>query len=82
MITLEIIQNVCHNDPQYQQLLNTVITGFPDKWNDTLPIVKEYWEVCNRLSNCNGVALMYNQVVIPTSFIAEYLKTSILQIKV
>lgn len=42
MITLEIIQNVCHNDPQYQQLLNTVITGFPDKWNDTPPIVKEY----------------------------------------
>ena len=60
MITLEIIQNACHSDPQYHQLLNTMTTGFPDKRNDTLPIVKEYWKVCNRLSNFNGTMLMDN----------------------
>ena len=68
MITLEIIQNACHNDPQHQQLLNTITTRFPDKQNDTSPIVKEYWEVHNGLSNFNGIALIDNRLVIPTSF--------------
>ena len=68
IITFEIKQNACQNYSQYQQLLMTITTRFPENCNDTPPIIKEYWEVQNQLTTFHGVALIDNQIVISTSF--------------
>lgn len=55
-------------NPNANQTLLITITDFPEKRDDTPPIIKEYWKVQNWLSTFDGAALTDNWIVIPTSF--------------
>ena len=65
-ITLDHINNAAHSDPQYQDLLKRIESGFPDKRNQTEPShLREFWEVRHRLSIYNGIALLDKRIIIP-----------------
>ena len=62
LITLKQVQEASVSEEIYKSLINAIETGFPEKRNDTPPDLREYWEVCNRLSSSNGVAFLINEL--------------------
>ena len=54
------------SDSEYQDLLAMIKSGFPSKRNLTEPAhLREFWEVRNRLSDIDGVAMMDKRIVTP-----------------
>ena len=67
-ITLDHINNAAHSDPQYQDFLKRIESGFPDRRNQTEPIhLCEFWEVRHRLSIYNGIVLLDKGIIIPNA---------------
>ena len=65
-VTFDDVVTAACADDHYQDLLNMVVGGFPEKRNATEPAhLREFWEVRHRLSVLDGVVLLDQRLVIP-----------------
>ena len=67
-ITYPMLVNECLSDEQYQLLATTVKTGFPSTKHQTPPSIWGYWEVRERFTVNNHIALLDKRIVIPKKF--------------
>lgn len=58
----------------YVSLLQTVQDGFPRQRQEIPEILRPFWEVCERLSTVDGVALMDSRPVIPPALHSRVLE--------
>ena len=65
MVTIDQIQKGNITDTKHQDLIRTIMKGFPTNRNDLPATIRDYWEVRNRLSVSNNVILMDERVVVP-----------------
>ena len=65
MITRDQLAEACNEDENYQKLISVIRSGFPSKRQDLLHTLREFWEVRDRLSHCNGVVYMDQRFVVP-----------------
>ena len=73
--SLDHIHFAGQKDTQYTLLGKTIDNGFPNSCQVMPPTIREYWEVCNRLSNNNSLILLDWRIVIPTSQRKNILKS-------
>ena len=76
VITLDRLRVACQTDPVYTQLQQLVQKGFPDKRNDTPPLLKMYWQLDRegQLSALENIVLKEDRLVIPKSLRTETLR--------
>ena len=74
VISLNIVRAVGLEDPTYSCLVDQISKGFPKTKHLTNPLIREYWEVRNRLSVDNGLVLMDRRIVIPMGLRKRILK--------
>ena len=65
LITMESLNNASKPDPEYEQLIKTILAGFPKTKHLTLPNNQQYWEVRQCLSVEGDVVLLVQCLVIP-----------------
>ena len=65
LITLEQIKMHAQTDSDYQSLIKLIKEGFPCNKSEVDNCLREYWEVRDRLSTHDGIALMNKRIVIP-----------------
>ena len=75
LITMEDINHACKSDTTYSLLVTTIQNGFPITRQKTVPALREFWEVRNRLSATNNIALLDRRPVIPSSLRKNVLHT-------
>ena len=73
-VTPAQIRMISETDPDYQNLISLINSGFPDKKSDVAPNIREFWEVRDRLMTSDGLILMNSRIVIPKA-----MRTQILQ---
>ena len=67
-VTFDHITNAAWSDPHYQDVINAVKTGFPEKRNQVIPVhLREFWEVRHRLSIFNSIGLLDKHIVVSHS---------------
>jgi len=64
-VTLDDVTKAAHEDHNYQDLINIILTGFPNKRSLVAAHLREYWEVRHRLSTFQGIVLLDKRLVIP-----------------
>jgi len=64
-INLDDILLSAQSDSCYLKLLETITNGFPDNRNEVNPLLRDYWNVKDRLSIYQGVALLDKRIIIP-----------------
>ena len=69
------IRRAATSDPSYNQLVQQIQQGFPSSKHATPPNLREYWEVRQRLSTIDGVALLDQRTVIPQSLRRQMLES-------
>ena len=67
VITMEDINHACKSDTTYFLLVTTIQNDFPIIRQKTVTALREFWEVRNRLSATNNIALLDRRLVIPSS---------------
>ena len=68
------IRKASSQDPDYNQLVQQIQRGFPSSKHATPPNIREFWEVRQRLSTIDGVALLDKRTVIPASLRKQMLE--------
>ena len=66
LITFKDIRNAASSDTEYSQLVAVVQEGFNQSHYKTLPALRQYYNIKNRLSIFNGVVLFDTRIVVPT----------------
>ena len=74
-IRLQEVQEAAAADPEYQQLVESIQTGFPTNKAELQEPVKQYWPVRDRLSVDDGIVLCGCRIVIPSSLRRQTLVT-------
>ena len=64
-ITIDDISSAASSDSSYKTLLQTIQKGFPETRNKTDPLIREYWQVRDRLSSYSGIVLLDQRILIP-----------------
>ena len=72
-ITPNDLQVASQKDAKYAKLLETISNGFPNNRQQTDPLVREYWEVRDRLTQHKGIAYMDYRIVVPQQLRKEIL---------
>ena len=67
LITPDEVVGAGQSDPEYQELIRTIESGFPQSRATTPPALRKYWEVRHRLTIAKGIVFMDRRLVIPMS---------------
>ena len=67
VISLDMIKSSGREDEAYLLLADQIVKGFPTSKHSTHPLIREYWEVRQRLSMTNGLVMMDRRIVVPNS---------------
>ena len=65
-VSLDDIRNEGKRDQAYSSLINTIQEGFPSSRSNTVPQLREFWEVRERLFTQDHVVYLDQRVVIPS----------------
>ena len=74
VIALDDVRTAGKSDPAYVKLINQIHGGFPSNRRSLDPLIRDFWEVRQRLSTDKGIVLNDHRVVIPTSLKQRVLK--------
>ena len=62
---LKKIEEAAEEDPDYQDLKNAVLQGFPQNRQKSKPCLLPYWNIQNELSVDKGLVLYGQRIIIP-----------------
>ena len=65
LVTIDQVRQHAFSDPEYASLLQTIRTGFPANRTALAANLCPFWEVRNRLSHWENIAMLKNRLVIP-----------------
>ena len=74
VLTIENIREAAENDSEYKNLVSAIINGFPERADPEHAAIRPYWNVRDSLSVIEGVAVLNDRLVIPSSLRANILR--------
>ena len=73
-MTIENIREAAENDSEYKNLVTAIINGFPERADPEHAAIRPYWNVRDSLSVIEGVAVLNDRLVVPSSLRANILR--------
>ena len=68
LITREEIEDAATNDPDYQQLIQVINSGFPQIRSGVPEELRTYWNLRNKLSTQGSIVMMDSRIVVPKEY--------------
>ncbi|MCG7882987.1 MAG: DDE-type integrase/transposase/recombinase, partial [Candidatus Thiodiazotropha endolucinida] len=62
---MELIRKATENDIQMQELIRTVLDGWPDKYTDCPTHLQDFWNYRDEIAYYDGILLKGSKVIIP-----------------
>ena len=75
MITIDDIRQATKNDPAYESLTTAIMNGFPPRADSSCSHLRQYWNVRDKLSIHNDLAMMDGRLIIPSSLRPQILRS-------
>ena len=73
LITHEEVRAAGQSDSEYQELIKTIESGFPQTRSITPPALRKYWDIRHRLTTAKEITFLDRRLVIPSSLHSDVL---------